>query len=143
MIKSKKDLMNYRNTKKSIEILKGEIEELNQMLVNIAAPPWAESVKSSGGITDAQSAILDKIKIKQDEYIKLTQEIVKYHEEIEAMINTLDKIEYKNLLKARYILCLSWEGVAELLNRSVRHTTRMHGEALAEYDRIATSQKNK
>ena len=50
--------------------------------------------------------------------------------DIEQFINCLSVPEHRQLLKHRYLELLDWEPIACLLNYSIRHTHRIHGDAL-------------
>jgi hypothetical protein len=45
----------------------------------------------------------------------------------------LQLTEYRTLLELRYICCKTWEEIAAEMYYSVRHTHRVHGEALREF----------
>ena len=53
--------------------------------------------------------------------------------EIRSKINALDDYRYIAILTEYYINCQRWEDIAESMEMSVRHTLRLHGEALQAF----------
>ena len=52
---------------------------------------------------------------------------------IRSKINALDDYRYIAILTEYYINCQRWEDIAESMEMSVRHTLRLHGEALQAF----------
>lgn len=71
----------------------------------------------------------------QDDYYKLTQEI---KQTLDAM-TTKDEAtaeNYRNILRYKYLCGMKWQEVADKMGYSLRHTTKMHGWALVEYEKV-------
>ncbi len=51
--------------------------------------------------------------------------------ELFEAVSALEKLEHRLLLSLRYLNCLTWEEIAEILEVDVRHVYRLHEEALA------------
>ena len=50
--------------------------------------------------------------------------------EIMTAIDELEDWRYRDVLEYRYIMLYTWQGVADVMNFSRQHVTRLHGEAL-------------
>ena len=66
---------------------------------------------------------------------------------VENFIDRIPHDSYRLMLKLRYLDCLSWERVQELLSRSGvfysdRHIYRLHGEAPADCGRRTIRRRN-
>lgn len=60
---------------------------------------------------------------------------VKKLREIEKRIDAVEDDRYRAILKWRYINFASWEQIADQMGRTVRHVTRLHGDALKEFSK--------
>lgn len=69
-----------------------------------------------------------KLDEMQDEYYQLTHKV-------EDTLAKMETQRFRNLLKYKYMDHCTWEEVAEKMDYSVRHTTKMHGWALVEYEK--------
>ena len=52
--------------------------------------------------------------------------------ELFEAISALEKQEHRLLLSLRYLNCLTWEEIADILEVDVRHVYRLHEESLAD-----------
>ena len=106
-----------------------EAQAMNTTATLSAAP-------GGGGISDTQrlwAALADETAKLKD---KLSAALEREHE-VEAFVERIDDPMYRMILKLRYVDCLSWPRVMELLSRggiyySQRNITRLHGEALEQ-----------
>ena len=71
----------------------------------------------------------------QDDYYNLTQEI---KQTLDAMATKDEETteNYRNVLKYKYLCGMKWQEVADKMGYSLRHTTKMHGWALVEYEKV-------
>lgn len=68
-----------------------------------------------------------KLDVLQDEFCDLSRQI-------DETIAKIDNQAFRDVLRYRYLAHFSWREVAEKMNYSLRHTTKLHGWALVEYD---------
>ena len=64
---------------------------------------------------------------------RICSEIKRLHDsstKIQRQIEALDDERYKSVLFGRYIMCQTWEKIAEDVPCDVRHVYRLHGKAL-------------
>ena len=90
-----------------------------------------EPVKTS--VVNDPMRIVDKIADLESEINREIYNLVQLKSEIRCKINALDDYRYIRVLTEYYINQNSWESVAELTGNSVRHTLRLHGEALQAF----------
>lgn len=53
---------------------------------------------------------------------------------IQQQIESVDDERYRSILFGRYVLCETWEKVAEDVPCDVRHVYRLHGDALKAFE---------
>ena len=109
----------------SDKLIRTKEHELSKLRLNIAqvSVKQNEPVKTSG-VNDPMR-IVDRIADLQAEINREIDNLVRLKTEIRSKINALD--DY------RYINCHRWEDIAECMEMSVRHTLRLHGEALQAF----------
>lgn len=85
--------------------------------------------------------IVDRIADLQAEINREIDNLVRLKTEIRSKINALDDYRYIAILTEYYINCQRWEDIAESMEMSVRHTLRLHGEALQAFRKSSISRK--
>lgn len=65
-----------------------------------------------------------------EKVVALEIEMVQARTSAEKYIDLLDKQAEKEIVTRRYIMCQTWEAIAEAMNYSIRQVTRLHGKAL-------------
>lgn len=117
----------------SDKLIKTKEHELSKLRLNIAqvSVKQNEPVKTSG-VNDPMR-IVDRIADLQDEINREIDNLVRLKTEIRSKINALDDYRYIAILTEYYINCQRWEDIAESMEMSVRHTLRLHGEALQAF----------
>ncbi|MDE6357917.1 MAG: hypothetical protein K2L15_04940 [Eubacteriales bacterium] len=75
--------------------------------------------------------------------IKLEEDIQSYKEkrdkaivEIREIINKLDDEIHRKLLELRYIDCMDWKDITEIIGYSKRYTLKKHAKALKKISKI-------
>ena len=95
-----------------------------------------ERVQSSGTNEDKIGDLISKI----DEYEKLANKCIDNYLDAKnkamVMIDELDNSLYIEILTMRYFEDATFEEIAVTLEKSYRHTTRLHGYALQEFQKI-------
>jgi DNA-directed RNA polymerase specialized sigma24 family protein len=64
------------------------------------------------------------------------EKLVDIKRQISEALSHLTPTEYRTLLELRYICCKTWEEIAAEMYYSLRHTHRVHGEALQDFTPI-------
>ena len=62
--------------------------------------------------------------------------LAKLKNEAIGKINSLQLSDYRTLLTMRYVIGRSWEEIAVNMSFSYRHTLRIHGAALTEFETV-------
>ena len=71
---------------------------------------------------------------KTDRHIRAEQNRLKEQSlKIQQQIEALKDERYRSILFSRYVLCKTWEKVAEDVPCDVRHVYRLHGDALKAF----------
>ena len=60
----------------------------------------------------------------------LEAEMIAARESAEKYIALLEKQSEREIITRRYVMCQTWEAIAETMNYSIRQVTRLHGKAL-------------
>lgn len=71
-----------------------------------------------------------------DEANKYTDDLVNLKIQITSEINKLDKDTHRLVLKERYLHCKKFEQIAVDTTYDYRHVTRLHKEALGEFEKM-------
>ena len=80
-----------------------------------------------------------KLMDHNDEVNHQIDELVNLKIQIAGEINQLEKETHKMVLKERYLHCKKFEEIAVEQNYDYRHITRLHGEALKEFEKMFPS----
>lgn len=90
----------------------------------------------NGGNGDRVGRYVAKLVDLENEIIVQTDRLVELKREIEDFIAAVDNPTLRQLLTLKYINDLTWEQVAERLNKSWRHTMRLHKIALKNFENV-------
>lgn len=100
----------------------------------------ATTMSPDGVHTSTISDPTSDLGIKLDQYSEeinhRVEELVDLKRLVSKQIDQLDKWTHRMVLRERYIHLKKWEEIAVEQNYSYRQTTRLHGEALIEFDKI-------
>lgn len=127
---AKEYLYSVRTSYDLIDTKKHEILKLKSDSEQVSIRQ-SEPVKTS--VVNDPMRIVDKIADLESEINREIYNLVQLKSEIRCKINALDDYRYIRVLTEYYINHNSWESVAELTGNSVRHTLRLHGEALQAF----------
>ena len=131
---AKEYLMQIRRLSDLIASNKRRIEELELNIGGIRAIDYyGDKVQASPNDVMADS-IARLVDLQQD-VIAQTVDLQNKKDAMMSKIRRLDDLRYVNLLTYRYIDCLRWEQIAVNMNETMRHIFRIHGKALAEFER--------
>ena len=118
------------------------IDDLRQKAttMGLSSSLGTERVQSSGSSNDKIGDLV--LKIVEYEHManqNIDEYIDKKNEAVE-LVNLLDNATYIEILKMRYFEQLSFEEIAVTINKCWRHTVRLHGYALQEFQKIIDSE---
>jgi uncharacterized protein YicC (UPF0701 family) len=117
-----------------IKLIEKKLEDITNMTAN-----YSNEKVSRGGkvINDPEAerlvAIIDQYNKK---YAELRKMILQEEDEIERLINKIEKEVYRLILKKKYLLGNKFEDIANELHYTYKHICRLHGYALKEWDKI-------
>lgn len=77
-----------------------------------------------------KSAALDKLVDMEHRYDRMAAEYIAFYDEVNERIGQIGDDVLSEVLERRYLLYQKWEDIAAAMNYTVRHITRLHGEAL-------------
>ena len=117
-----------------IKVIEKKQEDLGNMTANYSGEKVSRGGKT---INDPEAeklvAIIDQYNQKHEELKKL---ILYEEDNIEKAINKIEKSIYRRILREKYILGMEINEIAEEENYTYKHTCRLHGYALKEWEKI-------
>lgn len=120
------------------------IDDLRARATSIGSSSNLEAERVQGGSSNPDK--VGNLVCKIDEYEREVNEIIDAYvdakEEAMSMIDKLDNGLYIEILTMRYFEEKSFEEIAVTLEKSYRHTTRLHGYALQEFQKIIDGNLN-
>ena len=141
---AKEYLRNISVLDKKIKANLKHIDDLRARATSIGSSSNLETerVQGSGSKGDKIGYIVSKI----DEYERIANETIDEYvaskNKAMSMIDKLDNGLYIEILSMRYFEEKSFEEIAVTLEKSYRHTTRLHGYALQEFQKIIDGNLN-
>lgn len=131
------DLIDYRNNLEYLDKKFNDIMVRRERLYKIT-PTYEESAHSSSAIQDKFAQELAKIIDEETDYLKEVKQKMLYLREVENTLNQLENKMYRNILYYLYISEKRYNltQVANMIDREYKHTCKLHGEALNEFDKI-------
>ena len=112
-----------------------EIYRLKAMAVSISIEPKGDKIKSSGSkdsLGDAVAKICDlekEVEAEVDNYIAARKEII-------SKIESIENIDYRDVLTERYVLCKAFDNIYENINMSRRKMFYTHKMALDFFENV-------
>lgn len=132
--KARQFLNQFYSIKKKIAMLDKDIEELEaeaeSINVKMDGMPRSTNVSDKTGrlATTLAEYYINRLELRNGLWLK--------RKEIIDVIDHVENVDYQELLRLRYINNRKWENIAVELNKSWRHTHRMHRHALQEVGKI-------
>ena len=131
---AKEYLEQYRRLDNDIKIKKEQLDRLRE-LAEYVSPSGSGS--RSGGHSDKVGRAVAKLVDAENELDREIVRLLDLKREIEGVIAKVDDPVLEQLLTLKYINCMmSLEQVAEALNKSWRHTVRLHNTALKKVENV-------
>ena len=117
--------------------INSKLEQLAELkcLATKVSPTNVEG-RGSGGVTDRVGRTVAKIVDLENKINDYIDRLVSAKEAIASVVAQADNEVYKVLLERRYILHETWEVIAEKMGYSLRHTTRLHNDAMKYLQRL-------
>lgn len=111
----------------------GLIADLQESYREVYEAATNISVKysSTGGGGGSNPHKFDKVAEYGSRITEAVQILAERNTELLDAINTLDDVTQRRIMIKRYVRMQSWDTIAEDMNYSRRHITRLHGIALA------------
>lgn len=126
----KKKLQEHYYKNKELIQLQERIQHLRYKSQSIKSSSDIGDVPCSGsGNTDKIGSIIATVCDLEDMYLSKLDEVFAEQKEIEDSIAELEPVE-RLLIRARYIECLGWDEIADIIGYTERHTHRIHSAAL-------------
>ena len=134
-METKQYLMQISRLDRKINNKLSEIAQYKELAQSISAVENKERVQTSPDFDKIGGAIakLDEMERKLD---KMIDEYVEKKTKIIEQIDKMDDEIHYQILFSRYIEKKTFEKIATEINYSFRNTTRLHGKALKEFEKI-------
>lgn len=132
---NRQDLIDYKLDKDWVKDRIEEIEERKKIL-NKLTSLYRNHTNGSSNINDKVAEDLVELLDKTKEYEEQLKSLEKRLVEISNMLDKLQNKKYRNLLFKTYIQGKSLTIVANEMKYDYTYTTKLHGYALEEFDKI-------
>lgn len=132
---AKEYLQQVRNSDIAIKDKMQELADLEVLVTNVNSINEGDRVQSSS----SQDKMADTVCKIADLKMEIQEEInnlLRLKREVRDTIEKVSEPDLVSILYKRYILFKKWEEISVELNVSYRHTTRLHGKALIEIEKI-------
>lgn len=139
---AKEYLRNISVLDKKIKANLEHIDDLRARATSIGSSSNLEAERVQGGSSNPDK--VGNLVCKIDEYEREVNEIIDAYVDAKAeamsMIDKLDNGLYIEILTMRYFEDASFEEIAVTIDKSWRHTIRLHGYALQDFQKIMDSE---
>lgn len=133
------NVKDYLNRAYRINELIGEhMQELSKLrLMRDSLPSGTGGGGSSSSAGNASyTKLTDKIIDFENEIRQKNAEMLDTRIEIRKQIDKVDNADYNLILKKKYLQFMTIESIAVELGYCVRHTKRLHGQALLVFEKV-------
>ena len=118
--------------------LRGEVQALADVLESL----WAQATGVTQHLSDMPGGgkgmdigdVVADIVDTQREYHARLMRCLEYERMVMGRINAISDGRYRQVLMRRYVSGQGWNRIAEAMHYSRMQVTRLHGQALREYD---------
>ena len=126
----KTELNRAKEAKRAYKLAKDKADDYEHLLIGGKSVRYdsdgSKSERKGNPVENAYCQLAD-YKAEAD---KLLKEMSSARERTERLINTVANPVQREVLTRRYIIGQRWEDIAESMNYSRQHVTRLHGYAL-------------
>ena len=130
---TKQYLSQIERLDKMIQNKLSEIYQLKTMACSVTVSNEKERVQTSSD-KDRLGSTVAKIVDLEKETDRLVDSFVEKRKRIVEQIDSIDNIDYYNVLSMRYVSRDTFESIAEKTNWSIRKVFSLHGKALLEFE---------
>lgn len=127
----KEYLRQYGTAEKIARRLKAEYDEQMMLIDNIKSPSNTDGMPHGSGISNRTEQSALRLLEAAERYKVAEVEALKKRQQVFNMIWNIPGLK-GDILYERYINLKSWDQVADTVHVSLRHATRLHGEALQD-----------
>ena len=127
-----RQLMDSRNELKSAIYT---INEQRSLLTSISINTDNERVQSSSD-PDKMSTMIGAILEREAELQIKVEKYLALENMLSAMIDKLPNPLHRDVLRCRYINCMTFDAIRVCIDKSLRHVTRIHGMALLKIEKM-------
>ena len=110
-----------------LENREGRLDEVLKTLGSLSVELRKEIGMES---TEIKNIFLEKIIEKEEQIKKKMEELLRVKTEVMSVIDNIDNVNLRVVLKLRYIDSLSWSEIAEKIYASDKTVRRWHNQAL-------------
>lgn len=127
---TKNELLDYKYLKDEIENIKNRIDELYSNITSIQSPIISDMpVNHNNCDFDKIGKAICKLDELREMYSDKLCKLIDYQTFIESEIDKLP-INFRNIIRYRYIDCMSWDQICAKMTCSWKTVHRYHGKAL-------------
>ena len=130
---TKQYLQQIERLDKMIQNKLSEIYRLKTMACSVTVSNDSERVQTSSD-KDRLGSTVAKIVDLEKETDRLVDSFVEKRKRIVEQIDSIDNIDYYNVLSMRYVSRDTFESIAEKTNWSIRKVFTLHGKALLDFE---------
>lgn len=112
-----------------------ELSSLREMCYGLSAIPNEERVQSTPNF-DKIGTVVSKLDGLERSIDSLVDEFIDKRTRIISQIDSMSDESMYNVLFARYVEKKTFEKISDEMNYSFKQTTRIHGNALREFEKI-------
>lgn len=114
-----------------LQRLEDRREDIRARMTGISSPGLGDRVQTSPGDKMPKlMARLDDIERKIAVQIEKEESLI---EKISVQIESVEPLQYREVLAMRYINCLPWDNIARRMGYSKRRLYQLHGNALTVF----------
>ena len=135
-LSAKEYLRQLRRLDVEIKAKLDECEWVRNMATRTGANLSSDRVSGGRRATSKIEDYVVKLVTLEEALHRDVANLAKLKKEVMAKINSLEVSDYRTLLTMRYVKGLTWEEIAVNMSFSYRHTLRIHGAALTEFEII-------
>lgn len=132
-------LRRIRGMELDLRTIEGEITEIETALTHITPKYQTDGWVNSSGSNDKMTDGVCKLIAKRWEYEKAWDALIDERDTVEKALFQMTNRVHANILWWYYIKAVRWERVAVEVNMDMRWVYRLHGRALAEYEKAYKS----
>lgn len=122
-----------------IKSIETEIEQLRSeqiTLTGIRLDGMPHERNPGDPVGNAAAKLADELTNLEGNLIRTKSELWRKRAEVVALLGKVTEPDYNQILYLRYVKLERWETIACDMGYSFRHTTRLHGEALKEFEKV-------